>query len=172
MSKSRQVPLRVGVAAMRLGLHTMTLRRWVYQQKIQFLKVGRENRIPSGEITRLMEERHDAQIALYARVSTHDRKADLQRQIEALQAWAKKNRPGKPFIVLSEVGKPLDFDRKKLRKLFYRLGERKITEVVVLNRQVITEHQEAPVVEAIIHLFEHHIESCGAFLEILAEPDR
>ena len=90
MSKSRQVPLRVGVAAMRLGLHTMTLRRWVYQQKIQFLKVGRENRIPSGEITRLMEERHDAQIALYARVSTHDRKADLQRQIEALQAWAKK----------------------------------------------------------------------------------
>jgi putative resolvase len=47
-------PMRVGVAARKLGLHPFTVRRWIKEGKISVFQVGREARIPAEEITRLM----------------------------------------------------------------------------------------------------------------------
>src|SRR5436309_3541552 len=52
MAKQGQKLLRVGVAAHELGLHLMTVRRWVKAGRIQVVQVGREMRIPRAEIER------------------------------------------------------------------------------------------------------------------------
>jgi len=46
-------PMRVGVAARKLGLHPFTVRRWIKLGKINAFRVGNEARIPAAEIARL-----------------------------------------------------------------------------------------------------------------------
>src|SRR5215470_5474788 len=46
--------LRVHAAARELGLHPLTVRRWIKQGKIQAFRVGLESRIPRAEIERFL----------------------------------------------------------------------------------------------------------------------
>jgi putative resolvase len=46
MAKQGQKLLRVGAAAHELGLHLMTVRRWIKAGRIQAVQVGREVRVP------------------------------------------------------------------------------------------------------------------------------
>src|SRR6266571_4202821 len=50
MAKQGQKLLRVGAAAHELGLHPMTVRRWIKAGRIQVVQVGREVRVPLSEI--------------------------------------------------------------------------------------------------------------------------
>jgi len=87
-------PMRVGVAAHKLGLHPFTVRRWIKQGKINALRVGNEARIPAAEIARLMGKLPKSVVVLYGRVSGYDQQDDLQSQMEALRTWAKQERSG------------------------------------------------------------------------------
>ena len=53
MRKSERKYLRVGKAAEELGLHPITIRRWIKVGKIQAVRVGIEARVPRSEIERL-----------------------------------------------------------------------------------------------------------------------
>ena len=66
--------LRSGEVAKRLGLHPLTVRRWVKEGKISAIPIGREARIPITEVERLLGEQRAGLIVLYARVSGHDQK--------------------------------------------------------------------------------------------------
>jgi putative resolvase len=55
--KSDRKYLRVGKAAEELGLHPITIRRWIKMGKIQAVWVGIEARIPRSEIERLLGKR-------------------------------------------------------------------------------------------------------------------
>jgi excisionase family DNA binding protein len=46
--------LRSGEVAKRLGLHPLTVRRWVKEGKIAAIPIGREARIPITEVERRM----------------------------------------------------------------------------------------------------------------------
>jgi len=46
MAKREPKLLRLSVAAHELGLHPMTVRRWIKAGRIQVIPVGREVRIP------------------------------------------------------------------------------------------------------------------------------
>jgi putative resolvase len=46
MAKHDRKLFRVGAAAHELGLHPMTVRRWLKAGRIQVVQVGREMRIP------------------------------------------------------------------------------------------------------------------------------
>src|SRR5215472_17686691 len=96
--------LRVHVAARELGLHPLTVRRWIKQGKLQALRVGPEMRIPRTEIERFLGKTDDRLLILYARVSGHGQKADLERQKERLVSWATENRPGRPVLLLFDIG--------------------------------------------------------------------
>src|SRR6266849_4009836 len=96
--------LRVGVAARELGLHPLTVRRWVKQGKIQAVRVGLEARIPRTEIERFLGKTDERLLVLYGRVSGHGQKADLSRQLERLQVWAVSKRAGRRVLVLSDIG--------------------------------------------------------------------
>ena len=67
---------------------------------------------------------------LYARVSSHDQKADLDRQVARLSAWAA--RAGVPVVrVEAEVGSGMNGTRAMARRL---LADPKVTVVVVEHR--------------------------------------
>jgi len=123
--------VRVGVAARYLGLHPMTVRRWIDAGKIQAVQIGREARIPMSEIERLLGEQPSGTVALCGRVSGHGQQADLARQLEALQGWAAKERVGRDITVISDIGSGLNANRKGLQRLIKLAQERRIVEVVV-----------------------------------------
>jgi len=69
-------------------------------------------------------------LGLYARVSSHDQRADLDRQVARLSEWAAK--AGHPVVrVEAEVGSGMNGSRSKLRRL---LADAKVTTVVVEHR--------------------------------------
>ncbi len=62
---------------------------------------------------------------LYARVSSHDQRADLDRQVARLAEWAAK--VGHPVVrVEAEVGSGMNGSRSKLRRL---LADPKVTPI-------------------------------------------
>ena len=69
-------------------------------------------------------------VGLYARVSSHDQKADLDRQVARLTGWA-ADAGGQVVRVEAEVGSGMNGARAKVRRL---LADPKVTVVVVEHR--------------------------------------
>lgn len=69
-------------------------------------------------------------LGLYARVSSHDQKVDLDRQVARLTAWAAGT--GRPVVrVEAEVGSGMNGSRRKVRRL---LADPQVGTVVVEHR--------------------------------------
>ena len=73
-------PMRVGVAAHKLGLHPITVRRWIKLGKINAFRVGNEARIPATEIARLLGELPESVVVLYGRVSVMTSRMTCKRK--------------------------------------------------------------------------------------------
>ena len=72
----------------------------------------------------------EGSVTLYARVSSHDQKADLERQLGRLVAWAGLRELAVTQVV-TEVGSGLNGTRPKLRRL---LADPKVSTIVVEHR--------------------------------------
>src|SRR5437667_5323872 len=101
MAKRERKLLRIGAAAHELGLHPITVRRWIKAGRIQVVQMGREVRIPRAEIERMGGKLDGRLLVLYARVSRHGPKNDLETQLERLQTWAQTERKGRETLVFS-----------------------------------------------------------------------
>jgi putative resolvase len=71
-----------------------------------------------------------AAFGLYARVSSHDQKADLDRQVARLSQWAAQA-GGQVVRVEAEVGSGMNGSRSKVRRL---LADPRVVTVVVEHR--------------------------------------
>ncbi len=71
-----------------------------------------------------------AAFGLYARVSSHDQKSDLDRQVTRLSRWAAQA-GGRVVRVEAEVGSGMNGSRSKVRR---PLADRRVTAVVVEHR--------------------------------------
>ncbi|MER5840305.1 IS607 family transposase [Streptomyces prasinus] len=69
-------------------------------------------------------------LGLYARVSSHDQKADLERQVARLSAWAAKT-GSKVVRVESEIASGMNGDRSKARRV---LADPAVTTMVVEHK--------------------------------------
>src|SRR5258707_4119139 len=114
MRRKKTRLLRSGEVAKRLGLHPLTVRRWVKEGKISAIPIGREARIPITEVERLLGEQRAGMIVLYARVSGHDQKEDLQRQVQQLEQWALLARTGQKTMTLTAIGSGSITERQNL----------------------------------------------------------
>jgi len=123
--------LRSGEVAKRLGLHPLTVRRWVKEGKIAAIPIGREARIPITEVERLLGEQRAGIIVLYGRVSGHEHKEDLQRQVQQLEQWALVARTGQKTMTLTDMGSGLNTERKSLQRLLALVQDYQVAEVVV-----------------------------------------
>ena len=128
-------------ACRRLGIHFVTLKRWIYSGKIRAVRTpsGRWM-IPESEIERIVSgkaETRETKAVIYARVSSSDQKADLERQIQYLTQYclAKGYRV---VDVLSDVASGLRADRKGLLKLFDYVVNKQVDVVVVTHRDRLT----------------------------------
>ncbi len=118
--------LRIGDAASRLGLTVTTLQRWDRQGKIRVVRtLGGMRRIPLSEVHRLMGEQERRLPVLYARVSSHGQKDDLERQRERLQ----RAFPGAEMH--SDIRSGLKFDRPGFLAVLNAVQERRVSRVVV-----------------------------------------
>ena len=138
MTKQGQKLLRVGVAAHELGLHPMTVRRWIKAGRIQVVQVGREVRVPRSEIERIVGSIDGRLLVLYGRVSGRGQLDDLGTQLERLQAWAKAERRGMETLVLSDIGSGLKAGRKQLQRLLQLVCEDKVAEIAITYEDRLT----------------------------------
>jgi putative resolvase len=138
MAKQAQKLFRVGAAAHELGLHPMTVRRWIKAGRLQVVQVGREMRIPRSEIERMVGASDERFLVLYGRVSEHGQKDELQTQLERLQAWARTERKGQETLLLSDIGSGLKAGRRHLQRLLKLVCEDKVAEVAITYEDRLT----------------------------------
>ena len=130
--------LRVSRAAHELGLHPLTVRKWIKAGKIAAIRVGNEARIPRSEIERLVGKTDGRLLILYGRVSGHGQKDDLDIQLQRLQAWAATERKGQEPLVLSDIGSGLKATRRQLQRLLKLVCEDKVGEVAITYEDRLT----------------------------------
>lgn len=130
--------LRISAAAHELGLHPITVRRWIKAGRIQAVPMGREVRIPRTEIERLVGKIDGRLLVLYGRVSGHGQKTDLDTQLERLQVWAATERKGVETLVLSDIGSGLKAGRRHLQRLLKLVCEDKVGEVAITYQDRLT----------------------------------
>jgi putative resolvase len=130
--------LRVGRAAHELGLHPLTVRKWIKAGKIAAIRVGNEARIPRSEIERLAGKTGGRVLVLYGRVSGHGQKEDLDTQLQRLHAWAATERRGQETLVLSDIGSGLQATRRQLQRLLKLVCSDKVAEVAITSEDRLT----------------------------------
>jgi len=138
MTKREQKLLRVGAVAYELGLHPITVRRWIKAGHIQAVAMGREVRVPRAEVERLVGKIDGRLLVLYGRVSGHGQKADLDIQLERLQAWARTERKDVETLVLSDIGSGLKAGRRHLQRLLRLVCEDKVGEIAITYEDRLT----------------------------------
>jgi excisionase family DNA binding protein len=138
MAKREPKLLRLSVAAHELGLHPITVRRWIKAGRIQVIPVGREVRIPRTEVERLVGKADGRLLVLYGRVSGHGQKDDPDVQLQCLQAWAVTERKGVETLVLSDIGSGLKASRRQLQRLLKLVCEDKVGEVAITYEDRLT----------------------------------
>ena len=127
MAKQEQKLFRLSQAAHELGLHPMTVRRWI--------KAGR---IPRAAIEKIVGTLNGRLVVLYGRVSGHGQTGDLDTQVERLRAFAQAERKDAEILVLSDVGSGLKASRRYLQRLLQLVCEDKVAEVVITYEDRLT----------------------------------
>ncbi|MEM0079175.1 MAG: IS607 family transposase [Nitrososphaerota archaeon] len=133
--------LTLSEACERLGIHPNTLRKWDRQGKVRVVRtVGGRRRIPESEVERLMgivKPDVSKKAVIYARVSSHDQKEDLEKQKQSLLNYA-KSKGYEVIAVLEDVASGLNEDRRSLNKIFDMVEEREIGAVIVAFKDRLT----------------------------------
>ncbi|HVC22990.1 MAG TPA: IS607 family transposase [Candidatus Dormibacteraeota bacterium] len=109
------------------GVHPKTALRWWREGTLPVpaRKVG-----PRTILVEVVAPGNAQAVALYARVSSHDQRADLDRQLGRLVEWATRQQLPVTRTVV-EVGSGMNGARPKLRRL---LADATVTTIVVEHR--------------------------------------
>jgi putative resolvase len=101
--------------ARRQGIHPQTAYNWFHAGTLPVPAVGVNQRTILVSPEAVLSAPEGA-LGLYARVSSHDQRADLDRQVARLTEWAATT--GQPVVrVEAEVGSGMNGSRSKLRRL-------------------------------------------------------
>ena len=127
--------ISIGKAAKLLGVSKDTLRRWEKEGKLVAQRTLKgHRRYSEGEITGLRKTNPlESKITLgYARVSSHDQKKDLIRQIELLESFSSAN--GWKSEIIQDLGSGLNYQKKGLKLLIKKICSRAIQRLVLTHR--------------------------------------
>lgn len=122
---SKYVPARV--AQEKLGVSLRTLLRWDEAGKIETIRTPNGQRRYNVESV-LNPSPSEKSILLYARVSSHSQKPDLERQADFLLTRFPNGE------LVKEIASGLNFKRKKLRSLLERVLSGDVSMVVVCHK--------------------------------------
>jgi len=115
--------LTIHEAAEFLGVSPQTLRRWEREGRAipSQRTAGGQRRYDSTTLhhPKLKLKKLKGLTLTYARVSSHDQKEDLQRQVNMLEMFCSSY--GWTFEVLSDLDSGMNYHKKGLRKLINRI---------------------------------------------------
>ena len=126
--------ISIGKAAKLLGVSKDTLRRWERDGKITSERtIKGHRRYIKEELSGMRPTVSDNKITLaYARVSSHDQKKDLERQIELLESYCASN--GWKHEILKDLGSGLNYQKKGLKQLIKKICSKTIQRLVLTHR--------------------------------------
>ena len=147
-----------------LGAHPKTIQRWDREGRIRVVRTpGGRRRIPESEIKRILGEIPENGRAIgYARVSSNTQKDDLERQIEAIEEYAKER--GWQIKVLKDIGSGLNENRKNYRKLLELIAKGEVSRVIVTYPDRLTRFG----LNTLAFFFKQH----GAEIIVINEKDK
>ena len=127
----------MGEVARLLGVSPTTVRRWILSGRIRAERTpGGHYRIPESEVRRLLG-RPGNRAAIYARVSSSDRKEDLERQVQYLREYC----AARGYVVvetITDIASGLNEERRGLNRLFKLVNKGLIDVVVIAYRDRLT----------------------------------
>ncbi len=120
----------VGEMARRMGISVATLRRWDREGKFRptCRTIGNHRRY--AEASHATDARRTV---LYARVSSHDQKPDLERQKQRLMAHAAEQGWTDP-LVIADLGSGMNFRKSGLLRLMGMVLRGEASRIVVENK--------------------------------------
>jgi putative resolvase len=122
----------------RLGISYTTLRDYVRRGYIKpVLTPGGKWRFREEDVERLIGIVKQRRVALYARVSSNSQRDDLERQVRALEEWARSNNIVE-YEAVTDIGSGLNEDRRGFKKLLRLAVEKKISKIVVAHPDRLT----------------------------------
>ncbi len=109
-----------------LQLNPNTLRKWDREGKIRCIRLSNNfRRVPESEINRILGIKNNRMSFIYARVSSHDQKADLDRQIQKLQTVSPESH------VVSDIRSGMKFNRKGFIELLDLIEADKVSAIYI-----------------------------------------
>ena len=126
----------IGEAAEVLGVSMTTLRRWEADGKLAAEHTAGGHR--RYDLAKLRPELYRAaadaarKTIAYARVSSHDQKADLERQKQVLELYCAQQ--GWTFEVIADLGSGMNYNKKGLKRLLDAVIDGQIGRLVITHK--------------------------------------
>lgn len=127
--------VNIGKAARELGVAQETLRRWEGLGKIAVERTPKgHRRYDLSKLSNFTKKNciNKRRTIAYARVSSHDQKADLTRQISILESFAVSH--GWNYEVFQDLGSGLNYSKKGLKKLIKEICLGTVDRLVVTHK--------------------------------------
>lgn len=126
----------IGLAAKELGVSIPTLRRWEAEGKIQPERtLSGHRRYDVAQLRGLKPyetSKTNRPTLCYARISSHDQKDDLVRQVQLLESFCASN--GWTYEVMQDLGSGLNYNKKGLQQLIRRICSGSVGRLVLTNK--------------------------------------
>lgn len=128
--------MTIGEASKVLGVSITTLRRWEKEGRLQPDEItpGGHRRYDlmklRPELFRL--QRSDRKTVVYARVSSHDQKEDLERQKQVLEMYCAAQ--GWTFEVVADLGSGMNYHKKGLKRLLNAILQDEVGRLVMTHK--------------------------------------
>jgi putative resolvase len=114
-----------------LGVTVRTLHRWELDGKIKSTRTAGGHR--RYDIADLISNKSDTQLTVgYARVSSHDQKDDLTRQVIVLESYCAKN--GWGVEIIQDLGSGMNYKKKGLIRLIKLITSCQVERLVLTHK--------------------------------------
>lgn len=130
--------VNISEAARMLGVTTTTLRNWDKKGllKPDELTKGKARRYRVESLRNINKNiiftKDDLKTIAYARVSSHDQKEDLNRQVQVLELYCSKH--GYKYEVIQDLGSGMNYYKKGLTKLIDLILDNQVQRLVLTHK--------------------------------------
>ena len=124
--------IRIGAAARLLGVTPQTLRQWETTGHLVPVRKGAGGTRYYSASQLLGHQTDDLPTVCYARVSSHDQKADLERQAALLETYCAAH--GWSSLVIRDLGSGMNYRKKGLHQLLEMILEHRMQRLVLTHK--------------------------------------
>jgi putative resolvase len=136
MCRIKNMKVTIKEAAEELGVAQETLRRWEVEGKIISERTkGGHRRYDISKLKGMVPRQNQGASRVtigYARVSSHDQKEDLKRQVRLIESYCAAQ--GWSYEIVEDMGSGLNYHKKGLRVLIKRICKEDIGRLVLTHK--------------------------------------